>query len=515
MLLAVIALQVLLIVLVVALLMRKAAAPAGTDPRVQGLPDAMIGLSTKLDATDAALRNNVSELRYEQAKTAQDNRAAAELANRALREEISGSITALSKTLNDSLAAFRADNTASADKLREAVVRDFQTIGERLNTFFAEASKSNLESQEALHRVLRVMSAEQREAGERSRIEQREAGEKLRATVEAGLRTLNTDNAAKLDEMRVVVDEKLQSTLNERLTTSFGAVSDQLTKVHAGLGEMKELATGVSDLKRVFSNVKSRGGVGEIQLGMILEQMFSREQYEKNVAIKPDSGERVEFALKVPQGRATPLLPMDSKFPHEDWDRLEKAYEVGGEELIRAGNAFEKAIRIQCKKISDKYISEPTTLPQAIMFLPTEALYSEVTRRAGLQADIQQNFHVTIAGPSTLAAILMSFRMGFHLVALERKGDEVWKVLGAVKTEFGKFELLMNKVERNVSTVQNSLNDIGTRTRSINKTLHNVSELNAPPEAAPSGLLAFDEFAGNGGVAPLLAALADEEEPRA
>ncbi len=496
MLLAVIALQAIVLLLVALLFTRKA---APIDQRLNAVPDAIIALNTKLETIDSALRNNVSELRYEQAKAAQDNRTAADKASRELREEINQSIERLAATLQSNLAAFRTDNTANADKLREALARDLTTIGERLNTFFAEAGKSSLESQEALHRALRAMSADQREAGER-----------LRATVEAGLKTLNTDNAAKLEEMRITVDEKLETTLNDRLTRSFGQVTTHLGEVQKGLGEMKELATGVSDLKKVFSNVKSRGIVGEFQLGMQLEQMFSRDQYEVNIPIKTNSQERVEYALKIPDGdRDHVLLPIDAKFPREDWERLEHAYEHGTvEEQARAGTAFERAIRTEGKRICEKYIDPPNTLPFAIMFLPTEALYAEVMRRPGLHTELQSSCHVTVAGPSSFMAILTSFQMGFRTLAIQKKGNEVWKVLGNVKNEFNKFELLMSKVERNVSTVQNTLNEIGTRTRVINKNLHNVSELNAPPAATPSGLLAFDDLTG---VAPLLAAIADDE----
>ena len=525
MLLAVIALQIILLLLVAVLLTRRSAPAAVVDARLNALPDRMIELGAKVEAVDAALRNNVSELRYEQAKAAQDGRAAADKASRDLREEINLSVERLSTTLQTGLAAFRTDNTAGADKLREAVMRDLNNIGERLNAFFAEAGKSTLEARSELHNVLTTLAeknaADQRDlrdALQRSLAvigqEHREGGEKLRTLVDSSLRTLNTDNAAKLDEMRVVVDEKLQTTLNERLTASFGTVSDQLTKVHTGLGEMKELATGVSDLKKVFSNVKSRGIVGEFQLGMQLEQMFSRDQYEVNVPVKANSQERVEYALKIPDGdREHVLLPIDAKFPREDWERLEHAYDHGSEdEKLKAGAAFERAIRTEGKRICEKYIDPPNTLPFAIMFLPTEALYAEVMRRPGLHTELQSSCHVTVAGPSSFMAILTSFQMGFRTLAIQKKGDEVWNVLGRVKKEFSNFELLMNKVERNVTTVQNTLNEIGTRTRVINRNLHNVSELNAPPAPIASGLLSFDDAVG---VAPLLAAMSDEEEPRA
>jgi DNA recombination protein RmuC len=283
--------------------------------------------------------------------------------------------------------------------------------------------------------------------------------------------------------------------------------------VQKGLGEMKELATGVGDLKKVLSNVKSRGVVGEFQLGQQLEQMFSPEQYIKNARIKPNTQEQVEYALKFPNGEggggteAYTLLAIDAKFPKEDWERLEHAYDHGSaEEIAAAGKAFERSIRAEGRRICDKYIDPPTTMPHAIMFLPTENLYAEVVRRPGLQSEIQSNCRVTIAGPSTFMAILTSFQMGFHTLAIQKKGDEVWRVLSSTKNEFEKFGGLMDKVRKQVDTVQNTLGDISGKTKTINRALRNVASID--PGAAPSNLLNFEEIAG---VAPLLAASNDED----
>ena len=521
MLLAVIALQVLLVVLVASLLLRRGAAPAAVDSRLGALPDAVVTLGAKLDAADASLRNHMAELRREQGDAATRAHHAAERTSRELREEISASIATLARTLNDGLGAFRTDNTASAELLREAVARDLNSIGDRLTGFFADANKHALEARGELHRSLTGLADKNATGHDTVRetlhqrlsalgVEQREHQDRMRASMEDRLGKLNETNAAKLEEMRITVDEKLQATLNERLTTSFGQVTTHLGEVQKGLGEMKELATGVSDLKKVFANVKSRGVVGEFQLGMQLEQMFSREQYVQNAKIKPGSNESVEFALKIPDGDdAHVLLPIDAKFPREDWERLEHAYEHGTpEEQAKAGVAFERGIRNEGKRICEKYIDPPTTLPFGIMFLPTEALYAEVMRRPGLHTELQTSCHVTVAGPSSFMAILTSFQMGFRTMAIQKKGNEVWKVLGSVKKEFSKFELLMNKVENNVKTVQNTLSDIGQRTRVINKNLHNVSELNALPEPAASGLLMFEDRAT---VIPRLAAAGEDE----
>jgi DNA recombination protein RmuC len=275
---------------------------------------------------------------------------------------------------------------------------------------------------------------------------------------------------------------------------------------------MKELATGVSDLKKVFSNVKSRGGVGEFLVGQQLADMFSPEQYLHNARIKPNTTEAVEYALKFPNGDgASLLLAIDSKFPREDWERLEDAYEHGTpEEIATLGKAFERAIRTQGKSIGEKYIDPPTTMPHAIMVLPTESLYAEVVRRPGLQSELQQNCRVTIAGPSTFMAILTSFQMGFHTLAIQKKGDEVWRVLSSAKKEFENYGGLMQKVEDQVGTVQNTIQKLGVRTRAINKALKNVTSptSNLDTGGAASNLIDFDDIAS---VAPLLAASGDDE----
>jgi DNA recombination protein RmuC len=308
--------------------------------------------------------------------------------------------------------------------------------------------------------------------------------------------------------MRETVDEKLQKTLHTRLTESFGLVTDQLGKVQTGLGEMRELATGVGDLKRVLSNVKTRGIVGEFLLGQQIEQMFSPEQYVKNARIKPNTLETVEYALKFPNGDGEPLLlAIDAKFPQEDWERLEAAQQTAQlDEIAKAGAAFERTIRAEGKRISDKYIDPVTTISHAIMFLPTENLYAEVVRRPGLQAEIQSKCRVTIVGPSTCMAILTSFLMGFSTLALQKKGDEIRQILAVTKNEFEKFGGLMDKVERNVGTVQNTLREISGKTKTINRALKDVGRLDAGESPVLPGLEEIAE------IAPLLAAESEEPE---
>jgi DNA recombination protein RmuC len=307
--------------------------------------------------------------------------------------------------------------------------------------------------------------------------------------------------------MRQTVDEKLNATLQTRLTESFGQVTDQLNKVHSGLGEMTKLSDGVNDLSRIFTNVKARGGFAEVQLGMLLEQMLAPSQFVRNAKVKEGTQEVVEFAVRFPGQAGETLLPIDAKFPREDWERLENAYESNvPENVAAASKAFEAAIRTEGERICKKYINPPVTTPHAIMFLPTEGLYAEVMRRNALQAEIQSKCQVTIAGPSTLSAILTSFQMGFHMLAIQEKGDEVWKVLEGTKREFNNFETLMGKMESQVGTVQNTIQKLGVRTRAINRTLREVGQLDAG--TAARGLDGFEE--GNG-FAPLLAATADED----
>jgi DNA recombination protein RmuC len=331
--------------------------------------------------------------------------------------------------------------------------------------------------------------------------------EQLRNAVESRLNKLNEDNSKELEKMRQTVDEKLNDTLQTRLTESFGQVTDQLNKVHSGLGEMTKLSDGVNDLSRIFTNVKSRGGFAEVQLGMLLEQMLAPNQFIRNARVKDGSLEAVEFAVRFPGHSGETLLPIDAKFPREDWERLEAAYESGNsDQIAAAGKAFEAAIRTEGDRICSKYIHPPRTTPHAIMFLPTEGLYAEVMRRDALQAEIQSKCHVTIAGPSTLSAILTSFQMGFHMLAIQEKGDEVWKVLEGAKKEFGTFEVLMTKMESQVGTVQNTIQKLGVRTRAINRTLREVGETERSLPGAQ--LIDFDQAAG---ISTFLAAGAEEE----
>ncbi|NEX62740.1 DNA recombination protein RmuC [Noviherbaspirillum sp. 17J57-3] len=308
----------------------------------------------------------------------------------------------------------------------------------------------------------------------------------VRATLESKIRDLQTDNAARLEEMRRTVDEKLQSTLEQRLGESFKLVSDRLDKVHQGLGEMQQLAIGVGDLKRVLTNVKTRGTWGEVQLEMLLEQMLTPDQYAKNVETVPASGERVEFAIKLPgqeEGQRPVWMPIDAKFPKEQYERLCEAAELSDHDGVQAaGRELERAVRAQAKIIAEKYLSPPLTTDFAIMFLPTEGLYAEVIRRPGLADELQRACRISIAGPSTLSALLNSLQMGFRTLALEKRSSEVWQVLGAVKTEFAKFGDVLAATRNTLERAAKNIEQAETRTRQMSRKLKSVEAL--PSETA-------------------------------
>ena len=324
-------------------------------------------------------------------------------------------------------------------------------------------------------------------------------GDKLdavRKAVEERLETLRTENSAKLEQMRLTVDEKLQSTLETRLGESFKRVVEQLERVHNGIGEMKSLATGVGDLKKVLSNVSVRGALGEIQLARLLEQFLSPEQYIENATVRENSQERVEFAIRLP-GRDDEnevLLPIDAKFPQEDYQRLLEAAEIGDADgVAEASQALEARIRQFAATIRSKYIVPPRTTDFAVLFLPTEGLYAEVLRRPGLFEKLQREHQVTLAGPTTLTALLNALQMGFRSLAIQKRSSEVWQVLGAVRTEFGKYNDVVEKIGRQLGSAANSVHELGRRTRAMGRKLRDVETLPIPQAEA---LLGFD---GDGG----------------
>ena len=304
----------------------------------------------------------------------------------------------------------------------------------------------------------------------------------LRSTVDTRLQRLQEDNAAKLEQMRQTVDERLTATLEKRLGDSFRQVSERLEAVHKGLGEMQNLAAGVGDLKRVLSNVKTRGTWGEVQLNMLLEQVLTPDQYEANVACKPGSGERVEYAIRLPgqgagEGGAV-WLPIDAKFPVEDYQRMLEAQgrgDVAGVELALKG--LEVRVKQSAREIQGKYLDPPRTTDFGIMFLPTEGLYAEVLRRPGLAESLQRDCRVIVAGPTTLAALLNSLQMGFRTLAIEKRSSEVWQLLGAVKTQFGQFGGLLEKVHKKLDQASSTIEDAAKKSRTIERKLRDVEEI--------------------------------------
>ena len=342
------------------------------------------------------------------------------------------------------------------------------------------------ESQETrLHRIAATLD---------EKLTQNEARiERMRDTLNQNVSKLQEENSKKLEEMRQTVDEKLHATLDKRLGESFSLVSQRLEQVYRGLGEMQSLASGVGDLKKVLTNVKTRGVWGEMQLGALLSQVLSPNQYDENVAVAPGSSQRVEFAVKLPgQGESTVYLPIDSKFPIEDYERLLAAYDTGDQAVIAAATtALQTALKIEARRIAGKYIVPPHTTDFAIMFLPIEGLYAEALRVRGLTEELQEKLRIVVAGPTTLNALLTSLQVGFRTLAIEKRTDEVWQLLSAVKTEFGNFARILDATQKKLHAASESIETATRKTRTIERKLRHVEAL----EDAGSGarLLADDE----------------------
>lgn len=401
-------------------------------------------------------------------------------------------IDALATALDRVELGLRDEQRANRTELIEGMGRRFDGFEQRLGSSLErldralEALRQNLAQdatrsrEESAQALLRFAQDQQQRWATANEANDRRSAE-LRQTLEQRLTELQQGNEAKLEQMRATVDEKLHATLETRLGESFKLVSERLEQVHAGLGEMRTLATGVGDLKRVLGNVKTRGVLGETQLAALLDELLTIDQYATNVATNPGSAERVEFAVKLPgTGDAPVWLPIDAKFPREDYERLLDAQDRADlEAASAAGNALEQRMRLEAKKIAEKYIAPPHTTDFAILFLPTEGLYAEVLRRPGLFESMQRDWRVVIAGPTTLSALLNSLRMGFRTLAIEQRSSEVWQVLGAVRTEFGKFGTVLDAVQKQISTVGNTLEKASVRSRAIEKRLRTVEALDA------------------------------------
>ncbi len=421
--LAALGLGLIALVLLLALVRRK---PAQLLAEIRGI---IGGLNERLDRVERAMREEQALSRQEAAH-----------GDRQAREELRGGLGLLSESLLNRVAAI------------------------------ARQQKDQLDSFSRQLADLTALNEGKLEA--------------LRQTMEQRLQSMQADNSAKLEQMRTVVDDKLQSTLEKRLGDSFQQVSERLEQVYAGLGEMRTLAAGVGDLKKVLTNVKTRGTWGEIRLGQILDQILTPEQYAANVVTKQGGSERVEFAIRLPgpdeDREEVVWLPIDAKFPQEDFQRLLDAQEAADKEQAdRSMRNLEIRVKAEAKAIRDKYIDPPHTTDFAILFLPVEGLYAEALRIPGLCDHLQREYRVVVAGPTTLAALLNSLQMGFRTLAIERRSSEVWELLGAVKTEFGKFGDTLAKTKKKLQEATHTIDQAEVRTRAIERTLRRVEE--APP----------------------------------
>jgi DNA recombination protein RmuC len=405
----------------------------------------------------------------------------------AIAEKLDRDIDQMGKDAAENRDALRQTIEAKLDGAEQKGVEAARTLREELIGNFDKTSRLLAETMKLFgdgqHKHLGEVTQQIAQMADK----QVETGEKLRQTVENRLDVLRQENSLKLDEMRQTVDEKLQSTLEKRLSESFNLVQTQLENVHKGLGEMQNLATGVGDLKRVLTNVKTRGTWGEVQLGMLLEQFLLPDQYLKNAQVKEGSLERVEFAVRFP-GRGDEkevLLPIDAKFPQEDYERLVHAAERADALAVEeAAAALEARVKNFARTVSNKYVNPPVTTDFAILFLPTESLFAEVLRRPGLFEQLQRDCRVTLAGPTTLSAMLSAFQLGFHSLAIQKRSSEVWQVLGAVKAEFAQHGKVVETLKKHLNAATNTVDRLGTRTRAMDRSLRTVATLTGPQAEA-------------------------------
>lgn len=441
----------LLLIVIVAVLLKMAGNKENSQ--LSDIRYKMNSLAGEVGRIEAAVKTEISVNRMEASNTNRDTRA---------------ELTTALHSFGDQLAAAMKENAARQK--------------EQLETFATSLANFNTTQKENFFALLNKQAEQNTATSQRL--------DQLRETLEKKLTELQAGNEKKLDEMRSTVDEKLQKTLESRLGESFKLVSERLEAVHKGLGDMQQLATGVGDLKRVLSNVKSRGILGEYQLESILDQILTPEQYGKNVKTKQGSNALVEFAVKLPGREAKEKqvwLPIDSKFPKEDFELLLEAYDKADPELVEDSRKnFVKGIRKCAFDIASKYIDPPNTTDFAILFLPFESLYAEVLRTPGLFETLQREYKIIITGPTTLSALLNSFQMGFRTLAIEKRSSEVWQLLGAVKTEFGNFGGILEKTQKKLQEASNVIEQAGVRSRAIEKKLRNVQEL---PKDEVDGLL--------------------------
>lgn len=466
-------------------------ASRGARRRLDLLVELMPGFAATNGQLPDILREEGRSGREELRASLHDHQQLLELRLAGLGQLQGDQLSAMRRDASEGRVAFEAFLARTLESMAEAqgrrlseVVAGLKELADRLERSQGEARKSQTEALDAVRNQIGALT----ESNEKRQ-------DAIRATLSEGLEQLRKDNETKLEQMRATVDEKLQGTLDARLGESFKLVSDRLEQVHRGLGEMQTLATGVGDLKRVLTNVKSRGSWGEVQLSALLEDMLTPDQYDTNVKVRPDSNELVEFAVRLPGPAESPVyIPIDAKFPAEDYARLLAAQEANNvEEVEKASLALERAVRVQVKRIAEKYVYPPHTTDFAICFLATEGLFAEVIRRPGLVQEMQNNHRVVLTGPTTLAAVLNSLQMGFRTLAIEKRSSEVWQVLSAAKAEFRKYGAAWDKLGKQLDVARKTVEEAGTRTRAVERRLRGVELL--------EGARAIDDAGDDGDVA--------------
>jgi DNA recombination protein RmuC len=422
----------------------------------------------RLDRNEVSLKDEFTRNREEFSKSARDSREELNTVFVNFSRMLEEKLKSIPETVDNSAKANREELAASLKSFEESFAGNVRSFNELQREKFADLSLKQDSLLKSTHEIFG----------------------QIREAVEKRLKELQDDNSAKLEKMRETVDEKLHNTLETRLGQSFKLVSERLEQVQKGLGEMQTLATGVGDLKKVLTNVKTKGILGEYQLAGLLEQLLTPEQYAENVATREGSGDRVEFAVKIPskEDSSKPIwLPIDAKFPSEDYERLVSAYDSGSlEEISLHKKELEKKIRSFAKDIKTKYVDPPHTTDFAILFLPFEGLYAEVLRIPGLFDSVQRELKITITGPTTISAFLSSLQMGFRSLAVEKRTSEIWELLGAVRTEFGKFGDVLQKTKEKLDSASKEIDNAGRRSRAIEKKLRDVEAI---PGSAAQKLL--------------------------
>ena len=471
--------------------------------QLESIEALMMKFESTLERTEKSIKDEFQRNRTESNEISRITREELTKSLNSFSEGFSKNVKELNELLNKKFSDLLNQQTEFNKQVTENNKSNREELSNSLKSFEAKFTENTKEINEIIRQKFGDFSKIQADINKQTT----DSVKEVRETIEKQLKSIREDNTRQLDEMRKTVDEKLQKTLNERLSQSFETVGKQLQAVQEGLGEMKNLASDVGGLKKVLSNVKMRGGIGEIQLSMLLEQILAPEQYEANVRTKLSSADVVEFAIRLP-GRddagTTVWLPIDAKFPKEVYEHLQEAYDEGEQgKILIAQKTMETAIKKMAKDISEKYLDPPNTTDFGIMFLPFEGIYAEVVRKAALLEDLQRNYKIIVTGPTTLAAILNSLQMGFKTLAIQKRSSEVWQVLGAVKKEFSNFGDMMGKAKKHIETGLNQLDDVmGKRTRAIQRKLKSVEELSEGetkkilPEVNDTNLLFENEDEG-------------------